>query len=107
MPPSGTSRPQRRSDVKKSIAVLGVEAGGIRGVRLEENGADWNCIDSGFWPIGSSAASPQAAEDEEGLQIMREIGRNMAWLMKCIEAGRAAGIPDPIKEKPIMTNFIR
>jgi len=39
--------------VKKSITVLGVEADGIRGVRLEESGADWNCIDSGFWPIGA------------------------------------------------------
>ena len=31
----------------------------------------------------------------------------MAWLLKCIEAGRAAGVPDPVKEKPVMTNFIR
>ena len=67
MPPSGTSRPQRRSDVKKSIAVLGVEADGIRGVRLEENGADWNCIDSEFWPTGAKpgdegdAPGPDAA----------------------------------------------
>ena len=38
--------------MKKSITVLGVEADGIRGVRLEESGADWNCVDSEFWPIG-------------------------------------------------------
>lgn len=42
--------------MKKSITVLGIEADGIRGVRLEESGADWNCVDSGFWPIGGSAA---------------------------------------------------
>jgi hypothetical protein len=46
-------------------------------------------------------------QDEEGMQVMRELGRNMAWLLKCIEAGCAAGVPDPVKEKPVMTNFIR
>ena len=49
----------------------------------------------------------QVRKDEEVMQVMRELGRNMAWLMKCIEAGRAAGIADPVKEKPVMTNFIR
>ena len=65
--------------MKKSITVLGIEADGIRGVRLEESGTDWNCVDSGFWPIGGSAAHstnapyqkddggaacPQPAEDD-------------------------------------------
>ena len=49
----------------------------------------------------------QVRQDEEGMQVMRELGRNMAWLLRCIEAGRAAGVADPVKEKPIMTNFIR
>lgn len=47
--------------MKKSVTVLGVEAGGIRGVRLEENGADWNCVDGDFWPVGSGG------EDDSGL----------------------------------------
>jgi hypothetical protein len=38
--------------VKKSITVLGVETDGIRGVRLEESGADWSCVDQEFWSIG-------------------------------------------------------
>jgi Tfp pilus assembly protein PilN len=50
--------------VKKSITVLGVEADGIRGVRLEESGTDWNCIDSGFWPIGGES---QSVEDDASL----------------------------------------
>jgi hypothetical protein len=49
----------------------------------------------------------QVRQDEEGMQVMRELGRNMAWLMRCIEAGRQAGIEAPAKEKPVMTNFIR
>ncbi|MFR5101306.1 MAG: flavodoxin family protein, partial [Christensenellaceae bacterium] len=34
------------------------------------------------------------------------LGHNMAWLLKCIEAGRGAGI-EPTKEKKVYTNFIR
>jgi multimeric flavodoxin WrbA len=49
----------------------------------------------------------QVRQDEEGMQVMRELGRNMAWLLKCIEAGKAAGVEAPAKEKPVMTNFIR
>lgn len=45
---------------------------------------------------------------EEGVQVMQVLGRNMAWLLKSIEAGRAAGLesPTPIKHR-VGTNFIR
>ena len=50
----------------------------------------------------------EVKQDEEGLQIMRVLGRNMAWLLKCIEAGRAAGVEPPAAETPKKrTNFIR
>ena len=51
--------------MKKSVTVLGVEAAGVRGVRLEENGADWNCVDSGFWPIGGEGGNGSPGSDEE------------------------------------------
>ena len=38
---------------------------------------------------------------------MRTLGRNMAWILKCIEAGKKAGIDAPATEAKIMTNFIR
>lgn len=38
---------------------------------------------------------------------MRTIGHNMAWLLKCIEAGRGAGVAEPVAEGKIKTNFIR
>jgi hypothetical protein len=38
---------------------------------------------------------------------MRTLGENMAWLLKCIEAGRAAGVKEPEYEAPVRTNFIR
>ena len=47
-------------------------------------------------------------KDEEGLQIMRVLGRNMAWLIQSIEAGKASGITVPEMEKEKKrTNFIR
>ena len=46
-------------------------------------------------------------QDAEGLQIMRTIGRNMAWVLKNIEAGKQAGIAMPEEDAKIMTNFIR
>ena len=45
-------------------------------------------------------------EDAEGLMTMKNIGKNMAWLLKCIKAGKAAGIAAPDNEK-ITTNFVR
>ena len=41
------------------------------------------------------------------MQIMRTLGRNMAWLLKCIEAGKNAGVDLPEQEEKIKTNFIR
>ena len=64
-------------------------------------------VSSNYWNMVHGSCAEDVLKDEEGMQIMRELGRNMAWLIKCIEAGRAAGVPDPVKEKPVMTNFIR
>ena len=61
---------------------------------------------SQYWNSVHGAASGQAAEDEEGLQIMRTLARNMAFLMKSIALGKEKyGLPE--KESPKHTNFIR
>jgi len=49
----------------------------------------------------------EVKRDLEGLQIMRTLGNNMAWLLKCIEAGKKSGIELPQTEQRISTNFIR
>ena len=50
----------------------------------------------------------EVMQDAEGLQIMRQLGRNMAWFLKLKEAGSATGIPLPEQEETrIATNFIR
>ena len=63
-------------------------------------------VSSNYWNEIHGNTPEQALQDLEGLQIMRVLGKNMAWLLKCIEAGKAAGIA-PEKEKKVWTNFIR
>ena len=62
---------------------------------------------SQYWPMVHGNTPDQVAEDLEGLQTMRILGENMAWLLKCIEAGRAAGIDPPERQQKINTNFVR
>ena len=38
---------------------------------------------------------------------MRTLGRNMGWMLKCIEAGKKAGVSVPVPEEHAWTNFIR
>ena len=53
-------------------------------------------------------ATPEdVKKDEEGMQIMRILGRNMAYYLKCIEAGKEKGIKQPEQETTTFTNFIR
>lgn len=50
----------------------------------------------------------EVMRNAEGVQVMEVLGRNRAWLLKSIEAGRAAGIEPPAQpEQRFSTNFIR
>lgn len=64
-------------------------------------------VPSRYWNMVHGSTPEDVAKDLEGLQIMRVLGRNMAWLLKSIEAGRAAGISTPEREDAVRTNFIR
>ena len=64
-------------------------------------------VSSQYWNQVHGNTPEQVKQDEEGMQTMRTLGNNMAWLLKCIEAGKAAGIDFPEREEPIRTNFIR
>lgn len=64
-------------------------------------------ISSQYWNMVHGLGPEDVAKDLEGLQIMRTLGRNMAWFLKCKEAGIKAGVPFPIREKRTATNFIR
>ena len=63
-------------------------------------------VSSNYWNMVHGNKPEQVLQDLEGLQIMRILGNNMAWLLKCIEAGKKAGL-EPLKEDKIWTNFIR
>ena len=64
-------------------------------------------VTSQYWNQIHGNTPEEALQDAEGLQTMRTLGENMAWLIKCIQAGRASGVPDPVYEKKQQTNFIR
>lgn len=64
-------------------------------------------VSSRYWPMVHGNTPDEVRQDLEGLAVMRQLGRNMAWLLRCIEAGRAAGVALPAQEPPVSTNFIR
>lgn len=64
-------------------------------------------VSSNYWNNIHGNAPEQAMQDLEGLQVMRNLGRNMAWILKCIELGKQNGIRPNSPEERIYTNFIR
>lgn len=63
-------------------------------------------VSSQYWNAVHGNTPEEVRRDLEGLQIMRTLGRNMAWLLKCIEASRGT-VPYPEQEPRQATNFIR
>lgn len=64
-------------------------------------------VPSSYWNDVFGQKPGQAGADAEGMQTMRNLARNMAWMLKCIELGRANGVNPPENEYSSMTNFIR
>lgn len=64
-------------------------------------------VPSQYWNIVHGNTPEEIHRDTEGLQTMRTLARNMAWLLKCIALGREHGIEFPAHEQHTMTNFIR
>ena len=64
-------------------------------------------VSSQYWNQVHGNSPEEVKQDVEGLQTMRTLGVNMAYLLKCIDAGRKAGIPEPEREETVYTNFIR
>ena len=61
-------------------------------------------VASQYWNAVHGSTPEDVRRDEEGLQIMRTLGANMAWLLKSIAEGK---VPRPEQEKRLRTNFIR
>lgn len=64
-------------------------------------------VSSQYWNSVHGNTPEEVLRDKEGLQTMRALGDNMAWLVKCIAAGKTAGIDHPVMEPWEPTNFIR
>lgn len=64
-------------------------------------------VTSQYWNQVHGNNADEVRRDEEGMQTMRTLGENMAWLLQCIEAGKNAGIPSPSYEPKLHTNFVR
>ncbi len=65
-------------------------------------------VSANYWNgvHGANNTPSDVEQDLEGLQTMRILGNNMAWLLKCIELGKLEGL-EPVKETKVRTNFIR
>lgn len=64
-------------------------------------------ISSTYWNLAHGRTPGEVQEDAEGMQTMRNLGKNMAWILKCLEAGKNSGISLPQTEREAFTNFIR
>ena len=64
-------------------------------------------VGSTYWNMVHGHCPEDVMLDGEGLQTMRNLGRSMAWLLHCIQAGREAGYDFPAPERGHQTNFIR
>ena len=64
-------------------------------------------VGSTYWNMVHGQTPEDVLKDEEGLQTMRNLGRNMAWMLKCLALGKERGIALPQTESEYRTNFIR
>lgn len=69
--------------------------------------AEMPVVSSSYWNMVHGNTPEEVRQDLEGMQTMRNLGNNMSWLLKSIEAGKKAGIMLPQRDKKIRTNFIR
>ncbi len=64
-------------------------------------------VASTYWNQAYGQVKTEVEQDPEGLQTMRNLARNLAWMLKCFEAGKAAGVALPNAERTARTNFVR
>ncbi len=63
-------------------------------------------VSSCYWNMVHGNTPDEVRQDKEGLYTMRVLGRNMAYLLRCMEAASKAGVPLPETEPAVYTNFI-
>ena len=101
---------ERRMAGKLGAAVVSCRRGGASAAfdRLNKYFTICNMtvVGSQYWNQVHGFTPEDVRKDEEGLQTMRTLAQNMAWLLKNRNAGKAQGISSPVYEARIRTNFI-
>ena len=96
---------------KLAASVVSCRRGGATGAFMALNQKFLNCnmtiVGSQYWNQVHGMKAEDVEKDPEGLQTMRVLGANIAWFVKNIEAGKAAGVEAPVYEKRIYTDFVR
>ncbi len=96
---------------KPAAAIVSCRRGGAQGGFEDLNRyftiANMPIVSSNYWNEVHGNTPEEVLQDLEGMQTMRQLGQNMAWLLQCIEAGKQQGINLPQYETKIRTNFIR
>lgn len=96
---------------KPAAAIVSCRRGGAQGAFEDMNRyftiACMPVVSSKYWNEVHGNTPDEVRQDLEGMQTMRQLARNMAWMLRCIEAGNKNGVPLPEHETPIKTNFIR
>lgn len=101
----------RKLAYKPAAAVVSARRGGCVSTFDDINRYFAGCcmpiVPSQYWNIVHGYCAEDVIKDEEGLQTMRTLGANMAWMIKCFTLGKRTGLPHPEREATIRTNFIR
>ncbi len=63
-------------------------------------------VSSRYWNEIHGSKPEDVLKDEEGVQVLKMLGTNMAWLLKSIQAGKSSGVEQPVAQEKIYTNFI-
>ena len=97
--------------MKPAAAVVSCRRGGATAAFDEINKyftiSEMPIVSSNYWNQIHGSNAEEAMQDIEGVQTMKLLGRNMAYLIKVLDAAKDAGICPPEREKKTMTNFIR
>ena len=98
-------------DGKVGAAVVSCRRGGASSAFEEINKYfEISCMPvatSQYWNQVHGSKPEDVLKDEEGMQTMRTLGRNIAWLVKCIKLGQENGLQVPKREAAVKTSFIR
>ncbi|MBR4158174.1 MAG: flavodoxin family protein [Oscillospiraceae bacterium] len=102
---------KKKFNGKPAAAVVSCRRGGASAAfdRLNKyfSISNMNVVGSQYWNQVHGSKPEDVLQDEEGLQTMRTLARNMAYLIHTKGAADAAKLRAPVYERPRMTNFIR